>query len=71
MAYHDPDVGERLEMTGVDLMERYFEPVQSRYYVIVGARMYVNRGASGLAYFKEAGGTYYGEDPDDPTVPQQ
>ncbi|NIO81238.1 MAG: hypothetical protein GTN53_09735 [Candidatus Aminicenantes bacterium] len=71
MTSHDPDQGERLEMTGDRLMNHYFLPVQSRYYVIVGARWHVTRGASGLADYKAAGGTYYGEDPDDPTVPQQ
>lgn len=71
LAYHDPDVGEGLEMPGDQLYGDYFLPVQLRYYVIVGARRHVTQGAIGLADFKAAGGTYYGEDPDDPFVPLQ
>jgi hypothetical protein len=71
LTYHDPDVGGNLEMTGAELYGIRFLPVQSRYYVIVGARRHVTMGANGLAEFKAAGGTYYGEDPDDPFVPLQ
>jgi hypothetical protein len=71
MTCHNPDVGERIEITGGELYNNYFLPVQFRYYVIVGARRHVTQGAIGLAAFKAAGGAYYGEDPDDPTVPQQ